>query len=354
MNALTIYIMGTFFRWLPHRAPTGLRAIGAPDETSPVLVTSNYSLTVARVLRSLKELNVWLLVANSNGINVWCGASGGTFTDHQVISAVKTSVLAEKVTHRALILPPLSAPGMDHDRIRKETGFNVRFGPVRAKDIPDYLAAGMEKTEEMKRADFGLTHRMDMLVSMNFIIWAPVALVFAIVRPQRLVHLSALFWGIVVFLYIFFPLVPGSGGWRKSLTAAGLLVAGYLTAGYFRADGLFVYWPWMVGGTALALAVGFDLAGIAAPLPSEAEAFAHKMGLGSFGPLFGERTLGRIAHDRGKCTGCLTCHEICPVGAYDPDTANKKAILTRPDDCLSCGACVKQCPERALSLTRPD
>jgi NAD-dependent dihydropyrimidine dehydrogenase PreA subunit len=243
---------------------------------------------------------------------------------------------------------------MDRDRIRKETGFNVRFGPVRAKHIPDYLAAGMEKTEEMKRADFGLAHRVDMLVSMNFIIWAPVALLFAIFWPHQLVHLSALYWGIVVFLYIFFPWVPGSGGWRKSLAIAVLLVVGYLAAGYFTGDGLFADWPWMAGGTALAFAVGFDVAGIVGPKRSDAETLIQKLGFRRFGFLFSQRMLGKIAYDRGKCTGCLTCHEICPVGVYDPDAANKKTILARPDDCFSCGACVQQCPEGALSLTLPD
>ncbi len=350
MNRLTTWTMGTLFRWFPHRAATGLRAVGNPDENSPVLVTGNYTLTLARLLRCVKGLDLWLLVANSNGINVWCAACGGIFTDHQVISAVKTSLLAETVRHHTVILPPLAAPAMDRQRIRQETGFKVRFGPVRAQDIREYLASGKKKSEAMKRADFSLRHRLDMLVSMNFVIWAPVALLFAALWPHQLFHLSALFWGIVVLLYVFFPWIPGGNGWHKSLTVAALLIAGYLAAGYLVADGLLAYWRWMIGGTALVFAVGFDLAGIAGPMPSDVEAFIQELGFKSFGFLFSEKPLGKITHDRDKCTGCLACYAICPVGVYDPDTANKKTMLARPDDCFSCSACVKQCPDGALSL----
>jgi len=350
MNRLAAFIMGAFLRWFPHRAPTGLRAVGTPDENSPVLVTGNYSLTLARLLRAIEGLDVWLLVANSRGINVWCAACGGIFTDHEVISSVKTSLLTEKVGHRTLTLPPLSAPAMDRNRIERETGFCVRFGPVRAEDVVEYVASGA-KTEGMKRATFGLRHRLDMLVSMNFIIWAPVALVFALVRPGQLVHLSALFWGIVVFLYVFFPWVPGRNGWLKAVVAASLLVVGYLAAGYLGADGLLAYWPWMLGGTALAIAVGFDLAGIAGPIPSDAEALVQMLGFKRIGSVFNEKPLGTLVYDREGCTGCLICHELCPVGVFDPDTDRGKTSLARPEACFSCGACVKQCPEGVLSLT---
>ncbi|RME00446.1 MAG: copper oxidase, partial [Deltaproteobacteria bacterium] len=77
MSSVLTWVMGTFFRWFPHRAPTGLRRVGNPDEKSPVLVTGNYTLTVARLLRHLEGLDLWVLVANSGGINVWCAACGG-------------------------------------------------------------------------------------------------------------------------------------------------------------------------------------------------------------------------------------------------------------------------------------
>ncbi len=80
MYRLWINITETLLRFFPFPVKTGLREIGHPDRTSPVLVTGNFGLTVLRVQRALQGLDCYLLVANSRGINVWCAASGGHFS----------------------------------------------------------------------------------------------------------------------------------------------------------------------------------------------------------------------------------------------------------------------------------
>ena len=116
-------IFGTLFRWLPLSVKPGLRVFGHPDENSPVFVTANFHLTLKRVSKHLKNLDCYLLVAPTRGINVWCAAVGGDFTAHSVISVIKTSGISEKVTHRRLILPQLSAPGVDTEFVKEETGW---------------------------------------------------------------------------------------------------------------------------------------------------------------------------------------------------------------------------------------
>ena len=64
-------MLQTGFRLIPWPTETGLRKIGEPDASSPVLLTGNYDLTVRRLTRVLEGQNVWLLVAPSSGINVW-------------------------------------------------------------------------------------------------------------------------------------------------------------------------------------------------------------------------------------------------------------------------------------------
>jgi acetyl-CoA decarbonylase/synthase complex subunit gamma len=44
--------------------------------------------------------------------------------------------------------------------VRKRSGFQVVFGPVRAQDIPAFLAGGMKATEEMRRVQFPLSDRL--------------------------------------------------------------------------------------------------------------------------------------------------------------------------------------------------
>jgi NAD-dependent dihydropyrimidine dehydrogenase PreA subunit len=157
-------IIQTIFRLFPFPTRTGLRTVGQPGPDAPVFVTCNFDLTVRRVTRALQGLNCYLLVAQSKGINVWCAASGGMFNAHSVISAVKTSRIAEKVSHHTLILPQLSAPGIDVARMEQETGWRCKFGPVYARDIPAYVAAHFRKTADMRQAAFPLADRLQMVV----------------------------------------------------------------------------------------------------------------------------------------------------------------------------------------------
>jgi len=115
-------------RWFPNPVEPGLRVIGNPDRNSPVILTSNFHLTVRRVEKSLKNENVFLLVAPTNGINVWCASTGGELNTHSVITAIKTSRLNERVDHHTIILPQCSASGINLELLLKETGRKGLFG----------------------------------------------------------------------------------------------------------------------------------------------------------------------------------------------------------------------------------
>ncbi len=350
MKTFMAWIVAHLFRWVSHRAPTGLRAVGTPDENAPVLVTSNFSLTVRRVLRALRGCDLWLLVASSDGINVWCGACGGVFTHHRVIDAVKVSLLSEKVRHRELILPALSAPGMDCRKIRETTGFRARFGPVYADDIQAYLRLDGEKTETMCRFRFDLRHRLDMLLSMNFPIYLGLAFLVGIFRPQAFLCTSLLFWGAVCLLYLLTPWIPGRTGWAQSLLAGGCVVFLWAFAdGIFLGDP-FVHWGWFLATLGVFFTVGFDLAGIAAARKSDAEAFVSRLGFRKIGSLFNEKELGVLTLEPEACIGCSTCRTLCPVGVFAGPDAGKKISFRDRSACFNCGACVKQCPTGALSL----
>ncbi|MDP8222081.1 MAG: 4Fe-4S binding protein [Candidatus Lernaella stagnicola] len=351
MKALIGWIVAYFFRWLPHSSPTGLFPVGRPDENSPVIVTANFSLTVKRVKKALEGQNLWLLVANTDGINVWCAAGGGIFTEKRVIDAIKIAELAEKVAHLEILLPALAAPGVDVQEIDAETGFRARFGPVYARDIPAYLAAGEKKSEGMRRFEFDLTHRLDMLVSMNFPIYLLGVAVVLIFARQTLLGYSIIFWGAVGFMYAFLNVIPGKTGWGQAFFSAAAATAIWSTVDWFTKGDAFLHWGWFFAVFVIFFLAGFDLAGIVSARKSDAELLMHRLGFKSFGSLFSIKELGGIGMDREKCTGCKTCAEICPVGVFgEPDEARKMAF--RDDKaCFACGACVKQCPEKALFLS---
>ncbi|HBT95242.1 MAG TPA: ferredoxin [Coriobacteriia bacterium] len=55
-----------------------------------------------------------------------------------------------------------------------------------------------------------------------------------------------------------------------------------------------------------------------------------------------------IVIDAGKCTGCGTCVDACPLELIE--LTGDKAVINDPDSCIDCGACVDECPEEAISL----
>lgn len=162
----------------------GLYACGKPTARSVVLVSANYKLSFDMLRKELAGIDAWILVLDTKGVNVWCAAGKGTFGTQELIRQVKNVGLASLVSHRTLILPQLGAPGVAAHEVAKATGFRVVYGPVRAKDIPAFLAAGMKKNDAMRRVEFRLADRLAV---------APIELVHAWPFAVAALLLSALF-----------------------------------------------------------------------------------------------------------------------------------------------------------------
>ncbi len=253
-------------RMLPPYAkhPTGLYRIGYPDRRSPVLVTGNYDLTVRRLVRAVDgRVDCWLVVSNSRGINVWCAAGGGYFTAGDVISAIRTSGVMEVVDHHALILPQLCANGVDGWRIRRETGWGVHWGPVRAGDIPLYLSTGRKKTDAMRHVLFPLKDRLEMTTAVLFFYAAILGVAGALFwRPYALTVLALT--ALISYVYgVFLPWLPGRDGLAKGITLAGLTLLGLWgwSYGWGQLPPLALF-NWSLGLGLLAFLVGGEFQGM--------------------------------------------------------------------------------------------
>lgn len=143
-----------------YSVPPGLYAVGRPDKNSDVLVTANYKFSFDALRRELKDMNAWILVLDTKGINVWCAAGKGTFGTDELIRRIASVRLDKMIAHRRIILPQLGAPGVSAHKVREATGFRVRYGPVRAQDISEYIRAGYEASREMRTIGFSLTDRL--------------------------------------------------------------------------------------------------------------------------------------------------------------------------------------------------
>lgn len=211
-----------------YRIEPGLYSVGTPGPDSPVLVTANYKMTVDDLRRELGGLDAWILVLDTDGINVWCAAGKGTFGTEEVVRRVKTTRLAEVVNHGRLILPQLGATGVAAHRVREECGFSVVYGPVRARDIRRFLDQGMKATPEMRRVSFPLFERL---------VLTPVELV-GFLKPSA--------WAILA-LFLLAGIGPGvfspSAAWHRGLWASGVWMAGILGGAVVTP----ILLPWLPG-----------------------------------------------------------------------------------------------------------
>ena len=180
-------------RWgvgrMDYTVEPGLYALENPDNQSPVLVTANYKMSFDRLREALPDRSAWVLVLDTAGINVWCAAGKGTFGTTELVRRIASSGLDQVVSHRELIPPQLSGPGVAAHEVKKLSGFRVHYGPIRASDLPAYLDAGLHVTPEMRIKTFPLHERVALI---------PIELI------------AALKAGILLMLLFFF--VSGLGG----------------------------------------------------------------------------------------------------------------------------------------------
>ena len=149
-------------RWGVNRAghcvEPGLYSLGAAGENTPVYVTANYTLSFDALRSALEGTDAYILVLDTGGINVWCAAGKGTFGTDELVQRVEAVGLGGIVAHRELVLPQLGAPGVSAHEVKRRTGFSVKYGPVRAQDLIEFMRTG-RATEDMRRVRFGLMDR---------------------------------------------------------------------------------------------------------------------------------------------------------------------------------------------------
>ncbi len=191
---------------------SGLYFIGKPEEDSAVLVTANYRLTVNSLRKELTGLNLWILVLETDGINVWCAAGKGSFGTAELLKRLKAVNLKKYAPRATIILPQLGAPGVAAFKVAAATGYRVKIGPVRAADIKAYLAAGFQATPGMRRVHFGLRDRLT-------------------VAPVEIAHSAPLLLAAAALAIFFGLTLSTSESAMQSITRYGLLLGGSVMCG---------------------------------------------------------------------------------------------------------------------------
>jgi len=194
----------------------GLYALGKPDERSQVLVTANYKMSFDKLREALSGRDMWILVLDTKGINVWCASGKGTFGTMELVGRIESSGLSQIVSHRELILPQLSGPGVAAHHVKKLSGFKVIYGPIRATDLPTFLESGLKAAPEMRLKTFTTWERME-LIPMELVaalkaglIIIPIFFLLAFLGNSGGVWTNALSHGLFSVLAILIAIVVGA------------------------------------------------------------------------------------------------------------------------------------------------
>jgi acetyl-CoA decarbonylase/synthase, CODH/ACS complex subunit gamma len=124
----------------PIQVQPGIYEINAPKPESPVLVTTNFSITYFSVANEVEGsgLPAWLLVCDAEGMSVLTAWAAGKFDAERIAKAVKGFNIAEKVSRKRVVLPGHVAV-LSGELEGELPDWEIRVGPREAVDLPAFM-----------------------------------------------------------------------------------------------------------------------------------------------------------------------------------------------------------------------
>jgi acetyl-CoA decarbonylase/synthase complex subunit gamma len=124
----------------PLQVDSGIYPVGEPDESSPVYVTTNFSLTYFMLSSEVDASGqpAYLVIVDAEGMSVLTAWSAGKFGGDMVGKAILESGIADKINHRKVIIPGYVAV-IKGDMEDALPGWEIMVGPQEASDIPAFV-----------------------------------------------------------------------------------------------------------------------------------------------------------------------------------------------------------------------
>jgi acetyl-CoA decarbonylase/synthase complex subunit gamma len=127
---------------VPNTVEAKLYEVGNTNENSPVLFTTNFSLTYFSVESEVERSKVptYICVVDTEGLGVLNAYAGDKISAEKVVKTLQDQKVADKVKHRKLIIPgllPIFRAEIEDTSEWKE----VIIGPENARDIPGFLTS---------------------------------------------------------------------------------------------------------------------------------------------------------------------------------------------------------------------
>lgn len=123
----------------PIAVESKLYEVGTPGPDAPVFVTTNFSLTYFCVQGDIESgrINGYILPVDTDGISVMTGWAAGKFTPEKITEMLNESGIADKVSHRKVIIP--GGVAVLSGKLQELSGWEVLVGPRESAGIPSFI-----------------------------------------------------------------------------------------------------------------------------------------------------------------------------------------------------------------------
>jgi acetyl-CoA decarbonylase/synthase complex subunit gamma len=124
----------------PIQVQPGIYEINAPKAESPVLVTTNFSITYFSVANEVEGsgLPAWLVVTDAEGMSVLTAWAAGKFDAERIAKSIKSFNVADKVSKKRIVLPGHVAV-LSGELEEELPDWEIRVGPREAVDLPAFM-----------------------------------------------------------------------------------------------------------------------------------------------------------------------------------------------------------------------
>jgi acetyl-CoA decarbonylase/synthase complex subunit gamma len=113
--------------------------IGAVSKDSPVIVTTNFSITYYTVAGEVEASKVasYIIACDCEGMSVLTAWAAEKFTPEKVADTLKTCGIADKVSHKTVIIPGYVA--VMSGKLEDLSDYKIVVGPKEASGLPSFL-----------------------------------------------------------------------------------------------------------------------------------------------------------------------------------------------------------------------
>ena len=124
----------------PMATTEGIYEINNPTKDSPLIITSNFSLTYFIVSGEVESSRVpcWMLIKDTEGLSVLTGWAAGKFVADAIAPFVKKCGIEEKISHKTLVIPGAAAT-ISGELEEELPGWNIQIGPREAAYLAPLL-----------------------------------------------------------------------------------------------------------------------------------------------------------------------------------------------------------------------